>query len=68
MYNGSLALFTVPTPRTRTDVPAPGAPLIAVTITPAARPCSAFSIPCTGVFLKSSASTLEIDPVRSLFR
>ncbi len=66
-YNGSLpALIEVP-PRIRIRGSAPGSPLLLVTVTPAARPCSACVAPRVGNSLSSAAETDDIEPVTSLF-
>ena len=66
-YKGSLLLLIEVVPRTRTFMPAPGTPLVAVTSTPGVRPWSIFSTRFTGWFLNCLVDTPETDPVKSLF-
>ena len=61
--NSGWVLPTVPTPRTRTDTAAPGAPDSVVTWTPAARPPRAASGLAAGTARRSSPVTCATDSV-----
>ncbi len=65
-YSGEL-LPADEIPRIRTDVPPapPGAPLLAVTVTPAARPCSAWVGSATGWLAMAAPDTDAMEPVTS---
>ena len=64
-YNGSFPAVIEPTPRTRTDNPAPGEPDVCCTRTPANFPVKIWSILFTGTFLISFADKINKKERRS---
>src|SRR5690606_15038836 len=64
-YNGSLLPWIELVPLIRTLRPAPGAPVVGLTCTPAARPDKDWSTLVDGNSLISREPTWETDPVKS---
>ncbi len=67
-YSGSVLPLIDVVPRTRTEMPPPGALDACVTTTPAAVPWSSWSSDCTGAFSRAEVDTVATEPVTSARR